>query len=348
MLFDGILLKCCSNIKNERSLAAIYHLLQGKKSIQTVQDAHSYALKNFYGIYRSITKQLIDKQIRQLIKQNLLTDDFIPTTNGENWLLHNEYILLLDMFNGIKYHTIAPVFSDRLLLLIQTLTNSKKNYFSFIPIIDKTSVLYWMKLYYRKIKSNETAYLNAIYVELQQLLSTFSNEEANLFVDRLSGYKMYGKSSHQLSESHNLNLPDLHLVWVRMVHRILSAVYSDFMRYPILHSIISDIENKILITSSAQRTVNLLHEKYTVEDIAQIRKLKINTIYDHIVEIALFDSAFPIAQYVSKEQQGEIIKAIERTNSSSLKTIKEIVNSEISYFQIRLVLANVNKYKQLR
>ncbi|WP_188453828.1 helix-turn-helix domain-containing protein [Virgibacillus oceani] len=348
MLLEGILLKCCYNFQNERTPSAVYHLLNGKKSIQTVQDSHIYDLKSFYGIYKQISKRMIDEKLNLLVKHHLLTKEFIPTADGVKWLLKNDDLLLFEGFNGIKYHTIAPVFSDRLLLLIQTLTNSKMQHLSFIPIIDTPPVLYWMKNYYRKIRSYETAYLKGIYEELKQLLGDFSEQDANLFVDRLSGYRTYGKTSHQLSESYQINLSDVPLVWIRMIHHILSVVYSNCMNYPALHSIISDIKNKILITHSAQQTFNLLHKNYSAEEIAHIRNLKLNTIYDHMVEIALFDQSFPTTMYVSKEQQDEIICTIKRMKTSALKQIKENVNEKISYFQIRLVLATVYNSKQHR
>ena len=63
-----------------------------------------------------------------------------------------------------------------------------------------------------------------------------------------------------------------------------------------------------------------------------------NTIYDHIVEIALHDDNFPIEPFVSREKQDEIFKAAEKLKTRKLKLIKEAVGEDIDYFQIRLAL----------
>ncbi|QGS69913.1 hypothetical protein CV093_11310 [Oceanobacillus sp. 143] len=77
--------------------------------------------------------------------------------------------------------------------------------------------------------------------------------------------------------------------------------------------------------------------------IASIRDLKINTIHDHLIEIALYETNFPLHHYVDNLEQQEILNAIKLTNSSKLKEIKRRVNDDISYFQIRLILALQNK-----
>ncbi|GGB33729.1 hypothetical protein GCM10011409_08940 [Lentibacillus populi] len=349
LLIEGLILKCCEQIKARRTTAAIFHILTGKKSIQTVQDTHLYDLALFYGIDKSLRKNTFHELIRHLEQKALISVDesscFQLTSQGDRWLLEHESRLALNHFNGLSYHALAPVFSERLLLLVQILTNSSMQNYSFIPIVDKKTVQVWVKSFYKTLKWNETTYLHYLHDELHTLLSMLPDKEASIFVDRLTGYRSYGKSMQQLAYRYQIPSMDIKLVWTCIIHRMLSVIQSKPTDYQLLHAIIQDAEQRSFITESAKHTHHLLQRHYSVETIAAMRKLKRNTIYDHIVEIALVDSTFPVSSFVTDEQYNEIIEAIERTKTYSLKQLKDAVADEISYFQIRLVLATIKTKK---
>src|SRR5690625_4620447 len=78
-----------------------------------------------------------------------------PTPLAKPWIEKNQRHLPFNQFNGLKYFESGPIFIQRLLLLIQTLSNSKMRYFSFIPVIDKTDVTDWVKRTYKQMKRSE-------------------------------------------------------------------------------------------------------------------------------------------------------------------------------------------------
>src|SRR5699024_8439372 len=138
---------------------------------------------------------------------------------------------------------------------------------------------------------------------------------------------------------------DVHLTTVSIVHFILEKVSTEKENYPILYQIMDDLYNVTNITESAKRTKQLLDDGHALTQIASIRKLKLVTIYEQLVEIALHDKQFSINKYVSGSAQEEIIRTINHLQSYKLKDIKLAANEEMTYFQIRLVLA---KFNQLR
>src|SRR5699024_10079118 len=112
-------------------------------------------------------------------------------------------------------------FTDRLLLIVQTLANSMMGDFRFIPVVDKNAVQVWVKSFYQRIKSQTGGYRRRLYQELNSVLYTVKEQEANLFVDRLTGYKTYGMSSQQLADIYGLSVMDVPLVWTRIIHQLL-------------------------------------------------------------------------------------------------------------------------------
>ncbi|HLS08602.1 helix-turn-helix domain-containing protein [Lentibacillus sp.] len=349
MLFDYIVISCCSRFREGRSISAIYHLLKGRRSIQTVQDAHIYQLKHFYGIYPGLQKQHFDKQIHKLVEDNrlVLNNDLtaVLTDFGQNWLHKHRGNVTVQYFNGMDYYQKATVFWERLLLLIQTMTNSIKHHFHFIPVIDKPIITSWVRKQYHQLRPHQTVFLNRLYGELHHLLQCFSGMEANIFVDSLTGYHHYGMSSFQIAYHYRLKQIDVPLAKTAMVHRMLFIIGQNEATYPLLANFLRELPHESRITNSASKTKELLEKQYSAEEIAEARHLKLNTIYDHMVEIALYDDCFPLETYVLPDEQAEIMAAARKTSSYKLKDIKQEVSETISYFQIRLVLA-VKKISQ--
>ena len=345
LLVEAVIIKCSLNIKGERTNSSIYHILQGKKSIQTVQDIHIYHLEKFYGIYRTITKAMFEKKINGLIKDGMLQQIsgskifYSVSKTGEEWLDKLESNKLLQDFNGLKYYHVTDVFLERLFLLIQTITNTKMNNYNFIPVIDRPSAERWVKAIYRKKKNQESQLLRTIFNELTSLLHNFTGKEAEMFVDRLTGYQNYGLNMYQLAMKYDIASEDLQLQFTGITHRLLDLIYQTKSKFPLMSYIAKDISTGNFITISANNTYDFLKKGFSIKEIARIRKLKENTIYDHIVEIALYETNFPISNFVSETDQQKIIKAVDMTKSYKLKDIKQSVDDAISYFQIRLVLA---------
>ena len=57
--------------QGERSIYAIFHMLQGKKSSQTIQDAHLYGLTNLYGIMPNFTRLQLKSIVEKLGSKSL-------------------------------------------------------------------------------------------------------------------------------------------------------------------------------------------------------------------------------------------------------------------------------------
>ena len=64
---QAIILYAIKKFQGERSIYAIYHMLQGKKSSQTIQDAHLFGLTNIFGTIPRFTRQQLNQNIEQFL-----------------------------------------------------------------------------------------------------------------------------------------------------------------------------------------------------------------------------------------------------------------------------------------
>src|SRR5690625_1285112 len=128
LYLKGIILYSQSHIKQSRSIFSIFHLLKGKRGIQTVHDSRIFGLDLFYGIYPSLDKKLFEKQIEMFVNESYLIKSnrenvYSLTKKGHVWLENYLKHLRLDYYNGLTFNQKAEVFFERLLLSIQTYAN---------------------------------------------------------------------------------------------------------------------------------------------------------------------------------------------------------------------------------
>jgi ATP-dependent DNA helicase RecQ len=95
--------------------------------------------------------------------------------------------------------------------------------------------------------------------------------------------------------------------------------------------------------SPAEHTKHLLREGRTFDEIAQIRGRRVQTIVDHVAQLVErgevdFDTA-----WVLPERRAAIEEAASRLGVERMKPIKDAVEEQVSYDEIRLVLAAMRR-----
>lgn len=332
----------CLHFNGERSMAGAFHLLQGKRSAQTIQDAAFYQALPLFGIYPNMEYSEFEKIAKKLEQTKLIEsmeNVHSLTEKGkavlQNWLDKNEYI---DQFNGWKYGRIAPVFWERFTLFIQTLSHIEEGK-RFVPITDNLAIQRFVKQHLPKTKEARMNVRRDLYSQCVQLISTQSLLQQEVFVWQLSRPGRVGSTKTQLANQLNIPLEEISIRHASMVHGLIHAIQADSFTYPLL-KVFTEVERAIVFgTVSAQKTAQLLTQISDVNELAKFRKLKKATIEDHLVELALFNESFQISTYVDPQKQTLIERASNKEQTLKLKKIHERLEKQVSYFEIRLVLA---------
>lgn len=341
-----IILYCIQQFAGERSVNAIFYLLKGKKSAQTIQDACWFQLRPLFQTFPYLTKEEFDQAIFLLKEKNYITkteNTYQISSQGIEQLK----ILLTEKpipphLNGWEFHSIDRLFWQRINLLIQTISYWIRGVNRFYPVQRNFTVQLWVKKWLRntntKFSKEEIASL--LYSELLTLLSKLDAVNPSFFVERLSGYEKTGATAEQIAKKYQCDRFYYHLCFLHILHYMIISIRQHKEQYLLLYSIINDLYREHPLTNSTFLTYQLLQRGKTIEEIAKLRSLKKSTIEDHIVEIALMIPSFSIDKYVDIEKQKEIIHVVETLNTRKLKRIKEYVESD--YFSIRLVLSRLN------
>ena len=343
----AIILYMINKFEGERSIYAIYHMLQGKKSSQTIQDAHLFRLTSLFGILPRFTRQQLDQTIELFLKEGYIahtekTDAYTISAHGRLMLQkHFEKYPFPTFLNGWKYQDISPAFWGRLNLFIQTISHIVHKEKRFYPIQQSVKIQQYIKDLLYTNREDRTMMGRQLFAELSDLLQLQEPLNRDVFVMRLTGVNRIGLTFEQIAKQLETEEEYVRIVFLESLHHILSVLETS-RDYPLLASLLNDWKKKgqSHLTQSTQMTLGYLKTGKSLDEIAAIRRLKTSTIEDHLVEIVLADKSFPIGNYVSKEDEADIVKCIRELKTRQLKAIKRTVkNDQVSFFQIRLVLA---------
>lgn len=338
-----IVLNCLHKMNSERTIYATFHLLNGKKSSQTIQDAHLYQLTNLFQTYPMSDRSQFNYIIAELTKKGLiqLIDEnrYIPTERGDNELSTGyKAYPPLPYLNGWRYQDTVLKFWQRLTFFIQIVSHLIRGERSYYPIEHDPLAKKWMKSFFKKQQIPREQLGYACYDELNKIFSNNPPEDPRFITFRLTGSGQIGKTVDQAAALLHIETTEYWYRYLHLLHYIIWIITTNPHEYSFLYSFIADVHTDIKMTKSTSVTYKLLKKGFSIEDIAAYRKVKKSTIEDHIIEIVLNDPQFPIDDFIHKDTLKKIKKTAAIVGKKKLRPIKERLEN-VTYFQIRLALA---------
>ncbi|WP_409270504.1 helix-turn-helix domain-containing protein [Neobacillus sp. SCS-31] len=350
LYFDVVILYCLWQLRGERTIYSIYHLLKGKKSAQTIQDAHLFSLTSLFMAYENITRKTVEESIKTLNSLGLIHEvseqRYILTDKG-NECLEAELAMspLPQDLQGWKYHLEAGYLWERLSLLVQVCSYISRKETRYVPIQKKRRTQQWVKNFLVRMQPGQRAELpGVLFKELSMVLEDNKNINPDILVLRLTGFHSAGLIPQQAAMVLGLDEFRFRLEFLAILHYICKKAGSQTGEFPLLYHLRSVEGAGTSLTLTSRQTLNLLNKGLPIDSIAAARGLKRSTIEDHIVEIALNVDGFSIDPYVTLEEQDRIINLAKQSSTRQLKELRDL-SGGISYFKIRLVLAKLGESK---
>ncbi|MDQ0271117.1 helix-turn-helix domain-containing protein [Cytobacillus purgationiresistens] len=336
-----VILHCLQRIEGQRTVYSVFHLLNGKKTSQTIQDAHLFHLSAFFHLFPSLTRKEFTDYIKRMENEQLIIqkeDLHFVVPKRDHWKAVDANILP-KYVDGWRYHRYSRMLWERISLLVQVISHLNKQNQKYLPIQTKKELHVWLKKYLVQSKMSREDLAQGIYNELYTCLSHDDDINPVIFVIRLTGFNKIGLTASQAAEKLKMENDVYHIHFLNILHCILQKADESPEKFPLLNRLMTDVDKLTsLLTISASRTYRLIQKGFALDEISISRNLKRGTIEDHIVEIALNISDFKIDQYVSQLKQQLIVEASKKLTSKQLKHIRQSV-PEADYFEIRLVLA---------
>ncbi|EMR07431.1 hypothetical protein C772_00447 [Bhargavaea cecembensis DSE10] len=340
MSFDDILLNIISRLDGERYKHAAFHLMKGKRSGQTLQDTEYYRLHPFFGMLPSLHANDFNRCYQRLMASGLIAEKedgtVFLTADGRKRASSLGPVRL----NGWVYRGMEQVFFARLALTIQTVSHVSAGDRMFMPVSADPAVQRDVRNLFGTVLRGRKPV--EIALEICEGLESTGMEDDRLsrFAARLTGKGMSGMTWHQLSGLTGMSEMDLKVEWVESLHIWLDAIADN--PTPILSALSRGVRAESPLTDSAKKTDELYRAGMGMPEIAQRRNLKMSTIEDHFVEIAINDPTFPLRKFAAPEDIEAVRNEADRLATRKLSVLKKSFPG-LSYFQLRLILARLGK-----
>ncbi|GLC87095.1 helix-turn-helix domain-containing protein [Lysinibacillus piscis] len=335
-MFHQILLQIFQKLNHERTISAAYHILRGKRSGQTIQDIGLFQLHPYFGLLPKLPREVFDETVALFQQYSWLevqaSGHYSCTKVGLQRAAQTPEFLLA----GWYYRGNEHLFFGRLSLIIQSLSYHQTNTRSFTPISKDIHIQAWVRQFLLEHHYQQGHLQKQLWAECEQALKELPvcEENKQLMVYRLSGHQLPGWTWQQLAMERKETVLDCQLAFIELLHVWLNSIHG----YPLLQQIAEGVRVQALLTDSAQQTAFLYEQGYSIDQIAQIRKLKQSTIEDHIVEMAMYEPNFSIGSFVTYGEAAKVWQASKQYQTKKLKILYEVIG-DMSYFQLKLVLA---------
>lgn len=335
MSFQSILLAMFARLDGERSAKAVYHILRGKRSGQSLQDIEYYGLKPFYGLLPKLPAETLQQHVEELAAEKYIAveDSLVYVTESGRQAAEQ----LVFRFNSFYYRGGEREFSRRLALCVQTLSYLRRGRTSFSPIQKELQIQQFVKDFLRGQMMPADMLAAAFLQELHELLvsSDLTDMQKDLFMLRLTGDGLTAYTWEQLAEFAEMPLETVQLLYLESLHIVLDEIHAK--KLPFLSRLALGCRAELHLTHSAERTYALSRQGYSIEEIAAARNLKMSTIEDHFFEIAANAESFPFESFISNEEIAAVWRVIDQLQTKRLRLLKEQCSS-LSYFQLRLAI----------
>lgn len=332
-LADGVLLLAIKRLNGERSERSLFHVLNGKRSATTLQDAFFYELEPVFGQFPQTTYSY-ESLLKGFEKRGWLDRKRFKLTEAGNLLSSPETVK--DLFNrlGGERRDYNATTWKRLSLFVQTFM-SREHERTFYPVQADRPAEQWVKQLLQ-IDRDWEVLMQTFHHEIEDALDIIGDPYATAVVYRFTGAFETGLTYEQIASLLDVDAETARLYFLAGWNELLTVLPKEAKLRGFTYGLSTE-----RMTYSARESYDLFLKGYSFQQVQSSRRLRTSTIEDHVVEMAMYLDIFPLDQFVPSDDIVTIEK-LRDPESWALKPIFEKMGN-VSYFQIRLVFARLKR-----
>lgn len=323
------------------SSAQLIHIFHGRRTPSMLFKVEREKLYTPFGLFKTLTKDKLDQYLNELIKLKWLD---INENNG--YILSNNGSLALEKYFSDKDYpakivslenaTIRTPFFYQFQLVSQIFSEaiySNKQYNPTIKDpIHQTTVKEWLATLDESLHNLSKCWSN----ELSLVLENLTEEEALILVWKLTGHELVGKTNRQLAESLSLDTVELYILLNQAIEQLIDLIEKS--EYTLLKSFLHQTKKNYYygLSRSTYLTASYIRKGNNLADIALKRNLKLSTIQEHILEIALVKQSFNFRPFIPEKIYIQLHQSFETNPYFSFQKAKQ-ENSDMQFMWYRLV-----------
>lgn len=310
---------------------SVYQVLIGKRTATTLFFAFSNHLTSYFALYPKL-----QKDIWLAYTQNVT--DYISVEAIFRQGHQNKYMQTL--FEEVLPHRQGLMIANHhhqhhlaFKLLVQVLSHAQAEKPNYSPIVQDIAVQQLIKDFHLMVKRSaaDQADLSAmgqsLHWQLRKELSTFPDQAALIFLDQFEGARISAQTLEQESEMHQLTKRAV----VINQQALMDKMYQNWLSGKTLEpeSQWLQVFTKGIFTQfpiwnqTTQATLDMLNQGLDLQEIANRRRLKLSTITEHLIEIALSNPEIIAPIVVEKLNITDVSFLIEAEPDASYEAFNE-------------------------
>ncbi|MFB9769511.1 helix-turn-helix domain-containing protein [Lactiplantibacillus modestisalitolerans] len=289
-----------------RRAKAVFNVLRGRRTVSTLFAGLTYGCLDLLDGWHGVALDRFLVAADQLVKDELLTaprEGYLQLTPAgvrrQRELRQTRY-----WPTAWREFQTADVrrFTQVSRLALQVGSEAVHGQSRYYPVTTNPSIQIRVKKWFRPWAASELG--PALYASLHAFLASLTVAQAEVFVRSLTGFEHPGQTDQQLATEQK-RLPvemlvmrkDLMCQWVRW----LKAHPQDPL-WPLLAPLVKTSA----VSKSAQQTYAAFLQHGTLSEIATVRHLKLSTVREHLLEVAILTADFPFARLLSDAQCAQL------------------------------------------
>lgn len=276
------------NEHQPRRIRVIENTLKNRRTVSTLFWAKQYGLLNWTGAYRSLERKEFDHSIKRLVKDNLIRLDSagqaLLTTSGvlkQEELVDEEY---QPYFFDWYWLANTRRIEQRLLLGIQVVSELTYHNRYYAPLTNEYHEQQVVKHWLFNWRGNIAKQLFKELELFGNSLESVDERLVNYFFYSLIGHQITGKNELQFCQQ--LPIPKGQLPIIKQDALLAIAAFANSYQGA-LSRLLEELLAPSPLSYSGNQTLLLYQRGYSITQIAKRRKIKENTVREHLLETAI-------------------------------------------------------------
>ncbi|WP_407370517.1 helix-turn-helix domain-containing protein [Carnobacterium sp.] len=323
--------------------STLYHILTGKRTASILFKAHMYNMIKFFSIFPNLKREQYNQMIqvfitRGWIKANDTSGEFYLSEQGkaEVELYFSEHFYpthLNQLLNGKA----TKEFWKRIVFLTQVLSELRYQNKRYLPLEKEWKNQLWVKNWLKNIPLDKQDLAQSFGKEWIQALTNLDPFSAEIVVSQLTGHEKFGKTIAQLAAIHKIEALEIAFLLQHAIIQLMDQVVQNKENYSLFYLIYQECigDPYSSLSQSTRLTAYYLDKGLSIENIALKRKLKANTISEHVIELAIIFPDFNVSNVIPDSEYQRLITAFQSNEKITYEELeKEIPQVPFSWYRL--------------
>lgn len=329
------------NQEHSTNISQILHAFHGKRTPSMFYRIEKNSWHSGFNLSSRIQIEQLESIVNDHLNKGWLTPSekgYKLTANGlktvQEYFKTHYYPQKIHSFSNVN---IRISFWERLQLFSQVFSETSYQNNSYVPVIKHPHHQESIRNLFQQFSPNIKGLLNQWIKEQSFIFKQLDKQLADTLANQLTGHKKVGKTKDQIRNLLNMEPLEFQF-YLNDALDVLIHVIKNHQKIVPIHSAILTThftERNYGLSTSTKHSFDLLKTGHSINEIANIRGIKPNTVREHILEMAFVLEKFPFTKFIPEEIHEQLNHKFEKhDNYTFKKALEDFDQLEFMWFRL--------------